>query len=76
MKPPSLAGGEVKLTVQRKQGGKWRKVKSLTRTISVSGTYSGKYKPAKEGSYRIRATITKTGTNTAATTNWLRFKVT
>ena len=61
--------------MQRKQGGKWRKAKSLTRTIAASGTYSGKYKLAKKGSYRIRATIAKTATNTAAATKWLRFKV-
>ena len=73
--PASLAGSKVTLTVQRKQGGKWRKVKSTTRTIRASGAYSGKYKPTKKGSYRIRATMAKTGTNTAATTKWRTFKV-
>ena len=73
--PSGLAGEKVTLTVQRKQGGKWRKAKTLTCTIAVSGTYSGKYKLAKKGSYRIRASIAKTAANTAAATKWLRFKV-
>jgi hypothetical protein len=73
--PTSLAGAKVTLTVQRKVGGKWRKVKTVTRTIGASGAYSWKYKPAKKGSYRIRATMPKTATNTAAATKWLKFKV-
>ena len=73
--PLSLAGSKVTLTVQCKQGGKWRKAKTVTRTIGASGTYSWKYKPAKKGSYRIQATIAKTATHTAAKTKWLKFKV-
>ena len=73
--PSSLAGSVVTLAVQRKQGGKWRKVKSMACTITASATYSATYKPAKKGSYRLRATIAKTASNTAATTKWLRFKV-
>ena len=73
--PTSLAGSTVTLTVQRKQGGKWLKVTSLTPTISAKGAYSATYKPAKKGSYRIEATIAKTATNAAAATKWLTFKV-
>jgi hypothetical protein len=47
----------------------------MTRTISTSGTYGATYKPGKKGSYRIRATMAKTGTNMAGTTTWLTFKV-
>ena len=47
----------------------------LARTIGASGAYSWKYKPATKGGYRMRATIAKTATNTAAATKWLRFKV-
>ena len=71
MTPSSLAGSKVTLTVQRKQGGKWRKGKGLTATISAGGTYSCKYKPNKKGSYRMQAAIA----NTAAATAWLTFKV-
>ena len=73
--PASLAGEKVTLTVQRKAGGMWRKVTSLARSIATGGAYSWKYKPAKKGSYRIKATIAKTAANTAAATAWLTFKV-
>ena len=73
--PLSLAGSKVTLTVQRRAGGKWRKVTSLTRAISASGAYSWKYKPAKKGSYRMKATIARTAAHTAATTTWRTFKV-
>jgi len=73
--PTSLAGGTVTLTVQRRQGGQWRKVTSLKCTISAGGTYGDTYKPAMKGSYRIEATLAKTTTHTAAATKWLTFKV-
>jgi hypothetical protein len=73
--PASLAGGKVSLTVQHKLRGKWRKVKSVARTISASGTYSCKYKPSKKGGDRVKVTIAKTAANTAATTKWRTFKV-
>ena len=73
--PTSLAGAKVTLAVQRKVGGKWRKVISVAHTVAASGAYGWKYKPAKKGSYRIRATIAKTAANTAAATKWNTFKV-
>jgi hypothetical protein len=50
-------------------------VKSVFATSSLTGAYSWKYKPAKKGAYRARATITRTTTCTAATTKWLTFTV-
>jgi hypothetical protein len=73
--PSSLAGGNVTLTVQRKQGGKWLKVTSMVRTIRASGAYRATYKPAKKGAYRARATIAKTAAHTAARTAWRTFAV-
>ncbi len=73
--PGSLAGCKVTLIVQLKQGGKWFSVKSMARAMNASCSYSGTYKPAKKGSYRIRATIARTGTNAAAATKWLTFRV-
>jgi hypothetical protein len=72
--PTSLAGSKVKLTVQ-KRGARWVTLKSVARTISASGAYSWKYKPARRGAYRMRATIAKTAAHTAATTTWRSFKV-
>jgi hypothetical protein len=73
--PTSLAGSRVALTVQRKRGSTWHEVESLARTVSAHGAWSWAYKPAKRGSYRLRAAIAKTGTSTAAATKWLTFRV-
>jgi len=73
--PTSLAGSKVKLTVQKKRGARWITVKSVARTISASGAYGWKYKPAKRGAYRMKAAIAKTTTTTAAKTPWRKFKV-
>jgi len=73
--PTSLAGSKVKLTVQKKRGARWVTVKSVARTISASGAYSWKYKPATRGAYHMRATIAKTAAHTAARTKWRTFRV-
>ena len=73
--PTSLAGSKVTLVLQKKTGGRWRQVKSTTRTIAANGSYSWKYKPAKKGSYRMRASIAKTAVYVAAATKWRAFKV-
>ena len=73
--PSSLAGSKVKLSVQKKKGAKWVTVKSTARTIGVSGAYSWKYKPAKRGAYRMRATVAKNAAHAAAATPWRKFKV-
>ena len=75
VKPASLAGDNVTLIVQRKQGSTWRKVTSLTRKVSTKGTYSASCKPSKAGSYRLRITIAKSAASTAAATAWRTFKV-
>jgi hypothetical protein len=73
--PTSLAGSKVTLTVQRKHGTKWLKLKSTGRTISATGSYSWKYEPARKGAYRIKATIAKTAEHLAAGTTWRTFRV-
>ena len=75
MTPTSLAGSEVTLTVQKKTGSKWVKAKTALVTISSTGAYSWRYKPAKRGAYRVQAVIAKTAAHAAATTKWLAFKV-
>ena len=62
MTPTSLAGSKVTLTVQKKKGGKWGKVKTDDAHDRANGAYSWKYKPAKKGGYRLQATIAKTAT--------------
>ena len=75
VKPVSLKGSKITLTVQRKKGSKWLKLKSAVRKIGAKGVYSWKYKPTKKGVCRIRATIAKTTKHASATTKWLTFKV-
>ena len=73
--PTSLAGSQVKLTVQKKRSARWVTLKSVKRTISATGAYSWKYKPAKRGAYRMKATLAKTATHTAAKSKWRSFRV-
>ena len=51
------------------------KAKTAAATISATGSYSWKYKPAKKGAYRMKASIAKTAAHAAATTKWRTFKV-
>jgi photosystem II stability/assembly factor-like uncharacterized protein len=70
-----LVGSKVKLNVQKKRSGRWVTLKPLARKIGVHGTYTGLYRPATRGVYRMRAEIARTATNTAAATSWRSFKV-
>ena len=73
--PSRLAGSKVKLSVQKKRSGRWVTLKSALRVIGAHGAYGWTYKPGSRGAYRLRATIAKTATNTAAVTAWRPFKV-
>ena len=73
--PTSLAEGKVTLTAQRKKGATWAALKTAAVTISPTGAYSWKYKPAKKGAYRLQAAIAETEAYAAATTKWLMFTV-
>ncbi|MGO8683472.1 MAG: IPT/TIG domain-containing protein [Thermoleophilia bacterium] len=72
---PTNLGGKVTLTVQREQSGHWLAVTSVLRPLPTTGTCSWAYKPSRRATYRIKATIAKTSTHTAATTAWLAFTV-
>lgn len=72
--PSVLAGGKIKLQVQR-WVRKWVTVKTMLRAIGAKGGYSGWYKGGKKGSYRLRVTIAKSATHTSAATTWHTFKV-
>ncbi len=75
LKPVSLAGTKVKITVQRKVGTKWVKVKVVSRLTSPTGAYSWKFKPAKRGTYRFRTSLAATTLHTAAKTPFRALKV-
>ena len=71
----NLSATKAKLTLQRKEGRKWVKVKIVSRTLTSTHAYSWKYKPTRKGTYRIRATVAMTATNKAGATKWRTFKV-
>ena len=73
--PTNLAGSRVTLSVQLKKDATWVRAKTTSASISPKGRYSWKYMPAEKGAYRMRTTIAKTATHTAATTKWLTFTV-
>ena len=73
--PGSLAGSKVKFSLQRKRDHQWVTTKTVTRTIGARGAYSWTFRPAQRSYYRLRATIARTATHTAATTAWRVFKV-
>ena len=73
--PSSLAGASCAITVQRKTGHRWFRVKQVTRTIGPSGAFSWKYKPPTRGRYRMQATMAATAQHTSAETPWHGFRV-
>ena len=74
VKPSRLAGGKIRLTVERWKG-RWAPVRIVTRAISATRTYGWSYRPSARGAYRLRASIAKSATNTSATTSWRKFRV-
>jgi photosystem II stability/assembly factor-like uncharacterized protein len=73
--PGSLVGAKVKLSLQKKRANQWITIKTARRTIGAGGAYHWMYRPAQRSYYRLRATIAKTATHTAAATTWRVFKV-
>ena len=72
--PTRLAGSEVTLLVQRKEGQQVGQGQGGLRDHQPQGAYSWNTSPPR-GVHRIRPSIAKTATHTAATTKWLAFKV-
>jgi photosystem II stability/assembly factor-like uncharacterized protein len=73
--PTSLVGIKVRLTVQKKRGATWVKVKTATATIRATSAYSWMYKATTKGAYRVRVTMARTATSAAAKTPWRTFRV-
>ena len=73
--PSSLAGSKVKLSLQKKRDDRWVTVNTVRCTIAAGGAYRWTHRLAKRGAYRLRVTIAKTATHTAARTTWRTFKV-
>ncbi len=75
VRPTTLAGEKVTLTLQRYRLGKWRKVTSAARRIGAGGAYVWRYEPAKRGTYRLRGVVAKTLAHKAAASAWKKFRV-
>jgi photosystem II stability/assembly factor-like uncharacterized protein len=73
--PSSLAGSKVKLSLEKKRDHQWVTVKIVRRTIAAGGAYRWTFRLAKAGAYRVRVTIAKAVTHTAARTTWRTFRV-
>ncbi len=71
----TLGSKKVALKVEMKKGAKWVKAKAVTIKTKVTGAYSWTYKPGKKGTYRVKASVIKGGTYTAATARVRTFKV-
>lgn len=54
---PVDLGGTVTLTVQMKKSGRFVTVKTARPVVSTVGKYSFTYKPAKRGTYQVRAVV-------------------
>ena len=73
--PAALAGDKLTAQVQRRNGRRWVKATTTTRTILSGGRATWTYRPAKRGAYRVRLTMAKTATHAATHTNWRSFRV-
>lgn len=71
--PTRLANSRVTLTVERRNGARWVHVKSAT--IRASRASGWRYKAARTGTYRMRATLAKTTAHFGARTTWHTFMV-
>lgn len=73
--PSSLAGSKVKLSLEKKRDHRWITVKIVWRVIAADGAYRWTFRPAEAGAYRLRVTIARAATHTAARTTWRTFWV-
>ena len=61
--------------MQRKKSGAWVTVKTVVVATKASGAFGWTYRPARTGSYRVKASIAATVAHTAAQTPWRGFAV-
>jgi hypothetical protein len=72
---PLDLGGTVTLTVQMKKSGKFATVRTAKATMAATGKYSFTYKPAKKGTYQIRAVVKATDDFAGSKSKFVRFTV-
>ena len=72
IQPPQC---KVKLSVKFDTGRGWVKVATTSTYLSPTGNYNGTYRPGKQGSYCMQATIAKGKKYAAGKTLWVAFLV-
>ena len=75
LSPVGLAGESVRLSVQFRTSGRWVVVRTVSVPTKAGGEYSRIYRPAKRGSYRVKASVGWTNAHTAAGSAWIAFRV-
>jgi photosystem II stability/assembly factor-like uncharacterized protein len=73
--PPLPADGNVRLTVQKQRGTRWTTAERHTAALTAADSYRWNYRPARKGTYRIKAAIGAAVDHPAAMTVWRTFKV-
>lgn len=75
LRPASLAGSRVALTVKVRANGEWKTARTALRITTSTGAYAWAYRPSRRGRYRLQATIAKTAAHTAAQSLRVAFSV-
>ena len=73
--PRGLAGARVAITVQRRAGSSWARATSAAVTVAADGSFTWAWRPARQGSYRVRASIPAGVGHAAARSEWDAFRV-
>ncbi|MGE5229199.1 MAG: IPT/TIG domain-containing protein [Deltaproteobacteria bacterium] len=75
LRPLSLAGTQLTLSVQQRRGGHWRTVRTVSRGTSAEGVFAWSYAPPRRGAYRAAAYLAASPASTAARSRWVTFRV-
>jgi hypothetical protein len=75
LRPASLGGTAVRLTVRVKMSGEWSTVRTALVNTAPAGAYAWSYRPLRRGRYRLQASVTPTAAHTAARSSWVTLTV-
>ena len=75
LKPLALAGTKLTLSVQKRRGGAWRTITTVSRSTSEAGVFGWSYAPPRRGEYRAAASVAASPRNTAARSRWVGFRI-
>ena len=75
LRPLSLAGTKLTLSVQQRRGGYWRTIRTVSRGTSAAGDFAWSYAPPRRGAYRAAASLAASPASTAARSRWVSFRI-